>query len=145
MQELGRQSRTIEDSSASESSLEEISPDEILASRTIENWLENAECERNGLATHCQSLNITDSRKPFIRGMSPTLTLKFWQPIAVAFILEKEKSFMKGCLISDQVGFGKTLELLAALLVVSFPITIVTTFFLSLLKKKKFWFILLTL
>lgn len=132
MQELRRQSRTIEDSSASELSLEEISPDEILAFRTMESWLENAECERDGLATHCQSLNITDLRKPFIRGMSPTLTLKFWQPIAVAFILEKEKFFTKGCLTSDQVGLGKTFELLAALLVVSFQLLLLLrSFYLS--------------
>jgi SNF2 family DNA or RNA helicase len=86
----------------------------------MEAWLENSECERDGLVEHCQMLGIADTERPFITGMSPTLTLKFWQPITVAFILQKENSFTRGCVISDQVGLGKTYEALAAVLIVSF-------------------------
>ena len=131
MNELRKQSKTIEDNTASESNLDEISSKEIQAFRTMEGWLENAECERDGLAEHCQLLNIRDFKKPFIAGMSPTLILKFWQPIAVAFILEKERSFMRGCIIADQVGLGKTFEVLAALLIVSFLTIVVFVSFLS--------------
>lgn len=117
---MRRQSRALEDNTALELTLDDITEEEISNFRTMEGWLENSECERDGLAEHCKMLNIANVDKPYITGMSPTLTLKFWQPIAVAFILIKEDTFTKGCIISDQVGLGKTFEALAAVLMVRF-------------------------
>lgn len=140
MAELRRQLRTLEDATATEIALTDISKKEILMVRTRESWLENAECERNGLAKHFQSLNIADPKKPYIIGMSPTTTLIFWQPIAVAFILGKERSFMKDCVINDQAGLGKTFEILtASLFFVIFQAIVVLISFLSSKEKNANW------
>ncbi|KAI9931086.1 hypothetical protein MW887_010743 [Aspergillus wentii] len=51
----------------------------------------------------------------------PTL-LKFWQPVAIAAIIEiRDKTYLSGAVLGDPVGLGKTWEAVGVILHVSNP------------------------
>ena len=61
----------------------------------------------------CESLQIANPNAPKLRSMNRSAALKSWQPVAIAAILQmREGSFLKGAILGDRVGLGKTWEAL---------------------------------
>lgn len=82
-------------------------------------WFDSVVFQREDHAGACYRLNIPNPGIPRISGMRITKSLRFWQPVAVAALREFYTSkFMRGGLLADHVGLGKTWTTIAFLLAV---------------------------
>jgi hypothetical protein len=71
--------------------------------------LDNTDFQRENHAEACQALGITNPERPKIQGMNPSAILKPWQPVAIHAITQFMKNpLLKGCILADGVGLGKT-------------------------------------
>ncbi|TGO64910.1 hypothetical protein BCON_0005g00030 [Botryotinia convoluta] len=61
------------------------------------------------LAEACRQLDIEDSEKLWIEGLSLSKTLKFWQPFGISWMVNKSAE-IGGCILGDDMGLGKTLQ-----------------------------------
>lgn len=59
----------------------------------------------------------TKSRMPRIEGMPLSVSLRFWQPIGIATLIQFGNHF-KGALLADIMGLGKTVQIIGHLLAV---------------------------
>lgn len=102
--------------------LPDITDEERAKYREQVNWLNNVEYQRDNHYQACQRLGITNPARPRLEGMYESVMLKFWQPIAAAALLEFENGPLHGGILADDVGLGKTYEVLAFLQYVSFRV-----------------------
>lgn len=98
-------------------------------------WFDNKEYQRENHQEACRRLMISNLDMPKIPGMRPGIVLKFWQPVAIDGLCEfKKKEYLRGSILADAVGFGKTFITIGFLLavsyspVVAFPRPSVSTF-----------------
>ncbi|KAL3453853.1 hypothetical protein BJX65DRAFT_78800 [Aspergillus insuetus] len=83
-------------------------------------WLDNVDFQRDNHVEACHALGITNPERPKIRGMNPSATLKPWQPVAIHAITQfMQNPMLKGCILADGVGVGKTWETIGLILHVS--------------------------
>jgi hypothetical protein len=70
----------------------------------------------------CVMLNIKNPEKPRMRSMNRGALLQFWQPTAIAGLLEVQaKGNLRGAVLGDTVGLGKTWEAVGFILKVRPP------------------------
>ncbi|KAM5480548.1 hypothetical protein McanMca71_002413 [Microsporum canis] len=73
-------------------------------------WLDNTLFQREDYIESCNALGISSS-KPRVVGMRRSVLLKVWQPLAIQALLEFEtKAYLRGAILADGVGLGKTWE-----------------------------------
>jgi SNF2 family DNA or RNA helicase len=94
----------------------EITQAERDAYREQAQWLDNKEYQRDNHLEACRNLGIEDPERPRIEGLYPARTLEFYQPTAINAIVEFEDSALKGGLLADDMGIGKTVEIIGLLL-----------------------------
>ncbi|GMG25245.1 unnamed protein product [Aspergillus oryzae] len=71
--------------------------------------LDNLEYQINNHEEACQILKIANPRAPRMRSMNRSVALKFWQPVAVARLLDiRSNTKVRGAILGDSVGLGKT-------------------------------------
>lgn len=102
----------------------------LLTERTTErdrhNWLlaqqlvDNELFQPQGHVEACEQfgLNPVYARFPDMR---ITRSFKFWQVVAIKWMLDKKAAGLAGILLCDTMGLGKTWEMLGMILAVSFP------------------------
>jgi SNF2 family DNA or RNA helicase len=82
-------------------------------------WFDNTAYQREDHADACLKLGCDNPDVPRIPGMRVAQKLKFWQPVAVKALLDFEDSgLLRGAILADGVGLGKTWTSLAYLLTV---------------------------
>lgn len=82
--------------------------------------LDNREYQRENHAEACRLLKISESGALRMRSMNRTATFKQWQPVAIAAMHEiLQKDYIRGVVLGDTVGLGKTWEAVGFLLHVS--------------------------
>ncbi|KAE8164621.1 SNF2 family N-terminal domain-containing protein [Aspergillus tamarii] len=80
-------------------------------------WFNNRDFQREDHDMACSMLGIENTKVCRIRGMRRSACLKFWQPVIVWALFEMRfKAYLKGCILADSVGLGKTWEALAFIL-----------------------------
>ncbi|RAL01276.1 putative DNA repair helicase rad5,16 [Aspergillus ibericus CBS 121593] len=85
--------------------------------REQQGFLDNLDYQREDHKLACQVLRIENPRVPRMRSMNRSAVLKFWQPVAIARILEiRQIPFLRGAILGDSVGLGKTWETIAIML-----------------------------
>lgn len=97
---------------------QEISKEEIKTYQEQEKWMDNPDLQPSDLEAACAKLRIPNPAVPRMPGMT-MLTLKFWQPTAAAALVEFEKGPLRGGVLADEVGIGKTFTMLSVILHVS--------------------------
>ncbi|RAQ41734.1 DNA repair helicase rad5 [Aspergillus flavus] len=79
--------------------------------------LDNLEYQINNHEEACQILKIANPRAPRMRSMNRSVALKFWQPVAVARLLDiRSNTKVRGAILGDSVGLGKTWVAIAVML-----------------------------
>ncbi|KAE8357873.1 P-loop containing nucleoside triphosphate hydrolase protein [Aspergillus caelatus] len=74
-------------------------------------WFDNKEYQRENHEEACQRLNIPASSHPRLPNMHAGAMLKYWQPVAINALAEmKASGHVKGAILGDSVGLGKTWE-----------------------------------
>ncbi|KAH0557042.1 hypothetical protein GP486_005170 [Trichoglossum hirsutum] len=76
-------------------------------------WLDNTKLQREDEEEAYTGLGITDRSHPHIAGMSRRMILKFWQVVAVWALYKFHIGWLKGGVLADAVGLGKTIVALA--------------------------------
>ena len=79
--------------------------------------LDNPEYQIDNHEEACQILKIANHRVPRMRSMNRSAVLKFWQPVAIARLLDiRANTMVRGAILGDSVGLGKTWEAIALML-----------------------------
>ncbi|GAB1199547.1 hypothetical protein APSETT444_008897 [Aspergillus pseudonomiae] len=79
--------------------------------------LDNPEYQIDNHEEACQILKIANPRVPRMRSMNRSAVLKFWQPVAIARLLDiRANTMVRGAILGDSVGLGKTWEAIALML-----------------------------
>jgi SNF2 family DNA or RNA helicase len=78
-----------------------------------EKWLDNTKLQREDEEETYIGLGINSRSRPHIEGMSRTTILKFWQVVAIWGLHKFHLGWLKGGLLADAVGLGKTIVILA--------------------------------
>ncbi|PWY66464.1 putative DNA repair helicase rad5,16, partial [Aspergillus heteromorphus CBS 117.55] len=82
-----------------------------------EKWLDAQEYQFDNHEEACRNLGIVDKANPRIKGMQRGQELKFWQPVCINRVAEIMRlDLLRGAIIADVVGVGKTWEAVAFLL-----------------------------
>ena len=82
--------------------------------------MDNPAYQRFDYAGVIRRLYIQSGRFPRIPGMHLNITLKWWQVVGVDGIINiKAKGLIRGCVLTDKVGLGKTYKIAGTMLVVS--------------------------
>ncbi|PWY91735.1 hypothetical protein BO94DRAFT_533191 [Aspergillus sclerotioniger CBS 115572] len=85
--------------------------------REQQRFMDNQDYQREDHRDARRILNIANPRVPRMRSMNRSAVLKFWQPVAIARILEIHQSpYLRGAILGDSVGLGKTCETIAVIL-----------------------------
>jgi hypothetical protein len=117
------------DITAERGQIQKVTASTVRAIEVQRQWLDNIDYQREDHIRACQLLNIADETIPRMKSMLRSLTLKFWQPVCIAALIDMmEIDFMKGAILSDSVGLGKTWEALGVILHVSSLVAIVERF-----------------
>ncbi len=113
-------SRAMEGEEQVEPTVTEISEEEIKRYRAQEIWLDNVDFQRQGHAAACAALGIADPQNPRFRCMPRSVTFQFWQVLAIKAMVDFEQDeLLRGCILADEVGTGKTWEVLGLIIYVS--------------------------
>jgi hypothetical protein len=84
-----------------------------------QSWFDNVLYQRENHAEACKHLDIPNPDIPRMKGMRPSVVLKFWQAVAIyALLLFEAKHHLRGAIIGDVVGLGKTWVVIGYLLAV---------------------------
>ena len=87
-----------------------------------QNLLDNTSYQQDNHVEACQKLGIEDPENPRVLGMQKTERLKFWQPVAIWRTAEiRSNPNIKGAILADGFGLGKTWIITGYLLHVSLP------------------------
>ena len=88
----------------------------------IERYLDNPKYQPQNHVESCAAIGIDwqgETTKYRIPGMSYSQELYFWQPVAINWLREMAASqILRGCILGDYMGLGKTIEVIAYLLTV---------------------------
>jgi len=72
-------------------------------------YLDNILYQREDHLAACKELGIPNPDLPRMPGMRPSISLKFWQPVAIKALREFAKNkALRGAILGDHVGLGKT-------------------------------------
>lgn len=72
-------------------------------------WFNNREYQRENHLEACRLLGIENPDVPKLKGMRAGIKLYFWQPVAMNGLLEMARDkLLRGALLADAVGLGKT-------------------------------------
>lgn len=83
-------------------------------------YFDNLKYQREDHENACAKLGIPNPDLPRLPEMRPSIVLKFWQPVAANAIMEFEKfDHLRGCILADVVGLGKTWITITYILAVS--------------------------
>lgn len=94
--------------------------DSLIQRQERQKWLENLSYQRENHEQACQTLEIPNTALPRIKGVSRSVLLKFWQPVAIAALLQMyQKPCLRGAILADAMGLGKTWETIGFVLRVS--------------------------
>ncbi|PYH34632.1 uncharacterized protein BO87DRAFT_435891 [Aspergillus neoniger CBS 115656] len=92
----------------------EVTQEDIAQLREQQSWLNNEQFQRDNHEEACEKLDISDPKTPHLKGMVGSAILKFWQVVAVWWLIEIMASRLtKGAILADAVGLGKTYEAIA--------------------------------
>lgn len=117
------------DITAERGQIQRVSASTVRAIEAQRQWLDNIDYQRKDHISACQLLNIADETIPRMKSMLTSATLKFWQPVCIAALIDMmEIDFMKGAILADSVGLGKAWEALGVILYVSSLVAIVEHF-----------------
>ena len=84
-------------------------------------WMNSLNLQRKDHDEACTMLNIVNPSVPRIPGMPISTQLTFWQPVAIKAICDFAQSpYLRGGIIADVVGLGKTWMVIGYLLHVSY-------------------------
>ncbi|EFE36072.1 uncharacterized protein ARB_05009 [Trichophyton benhamiae CBS 112371] len=78
--------------------------------REQEKWIDNKDLQRQGHPEACKALGIPNPDIPRLPGMLVSAKFEFWQPLAIKAIKEFEEGYLRGGILADDVGIGKTFE-----------------------------------
>ena len=89
----------------------------------MERYLDNVLYQRDNLEASCQRLGIDyqgrDQTRYHIKGMAFTQQFQYWQPVAINWLLELQANpNVRGGIIADYMGIGKTYEAIGFLVAV---------------------------
>ena len=93
-----------------------MTPEEIATYRECHQWLDNPAYQPQDHEQACKELNIQNPDRPRIEGFFPSVHLKFFQPVAVHRLVQIENSLVQGGILGEEMGLGKTIEIIALLL-----------------------------
>jgi SNF2 family DNA or RNA helicase len=79
-------------------------------------WLDNKDYQRDDHVGACTYLGIPSPDIPSIEGLHPAYKLEFYQPTAIKAMVEFEDSWIGGGVLAEDVGLGKTIEVIGLLL-----------------------------
>ena len=72
-------------------------------------WFDSHKYQREDHDAACSQLGIANPTVPKIPGMRRNVSLRFWQPVAIKAIQDMARNpLLKGCVLADAVGLGKT-------------------------------------
>lgn len=94
----------------------EITQEEKDAYREQAQWLDNKEYQRDDHRGACTRLGIENPDRPRIDGLYPAQTFEFYQPTAIDALVTFENSEIRGGLLADDMGIGKTVEVIGLML-----------------------------
>ena len=95
----------------------------IEAFRQHQDWFNHEEYQQQDHKKACQELKIINPKTPKITNMQHNVTLHFWQPVAIHTIHKMTQNhLLKGGILADAVGLGKTWTSAAFLLSISAPL-----------------------
>ena len=88
-------------------------------------WMDSLDLQREDHEAACTLLGIINPSVPRILGMRLSKKLTFWQPVAIKAICDWAKSpYLRGGIIADVVGLGKTWMVIEFVLHVSYQILV---------------------
>lgn len=88
--------------------------------RRVQKWLDNQNYQRENHEEACGALGIKDPVSPRLSSMVRSAVFKFWQPVAINAIRHfDEETSLRGVILADSVGLGKTWETIGFILYVS--------------------------
>ncbi|EEQ31909.1 hypothetical protein McanMca71_007218 [Microsporum canis] len=90
--------------------LRELTDSDIKQYREQEKWIDNQDLQRQGHGEACSALGIPNPDIPRLPGMPVSAKFEFWQPLAVKALKEFEEGYLRGGILADEVGIGKTFE-----------------------------------
>ncbi|KAF3480369.1 uncharacterized protein GIQ15_05716 [Arthroderma uncinatum] len=90
--------------------LHDLTDNDMLQYREQEKWLDNQDLQRQGHDEACKVLGIPNPSIPRLPGMPVSAKFEFWQPLAVKALKEFERGYLRGGILADEVGIGKTFE-----------------------------------
>ncbi|KAK2865298.1 hypothetical protein FQN49_003714 [Arthroderma sp. PD_2] len=99
-----------ENASTDDFILHDLTDEDIQKYREQEKWIDNQELQRQGHGEACEALGIPNPGIPRLPGMPISAKFEFWQPLAVKALKEFEKGYLRGGILADEVGIGKTFE-----------------------------------
>ncbi|KAI9869098.1 MAG: hypothetical protein M1813_002922 [Trichoglossum hirsutum] len=76
-------------------------------------WLDNVKLQLENEDEAYTGLDIHNRTRPHISGMNPNTILKFWQVVAVWGLYQFHRGYLKGGVLADAVGLGKTIVVLS--------------------------------
>jgi hypothetical protein len=92
---------------------QDITQTERLAFSQQELWLDNTRLQRENEDEAYSGLGISNRVRPHILGMNRNTILKFWQVVAVWAVYKFHNGYLKGGVLADAVGLGKTIVVLS--------------------------------
>ncbi|KAF3043432.1 hypothetical protein E8E12_007269 [Didymella heteroderae] len=98
------------------SQIKDITAEEIEQYHERNKWIDNSEYQPQNHEEACRNLDIPNPEQPRIEGLLPSISLKMHQPTAINALVEFENSCVGGALNAEEVGLGKTVEIVGLLL-----------------------------
>ncbi|KAH0537331.1 hypothetical protein FGG08_005847 [Glutinoglossum americanum] len=92
---------------------QDITAKEKLTFLQQEAWLDNTRLQRENEDEAFAGLGISSRERPRVSGMNKRTILKFWQVVAIWAIYKFHKGYLKGGVLADAVGLGKTIVVLS--------------------------------
>lgn len=97
--------------------------DSIARLQDLKKIIDNKDYQRDDHEQACHFLGIRNPAVPRLLYMNRAAVLKHWQPVAIAGIVRmREVDYLRGGVLGDHVGLGKTWEAVGVLLYVSWLI-----------------------
>lgn len=81
--------------------------------------VDNEMVQPQGHTEACAYLRIANPERPRLPSMPMTAFFKFWQPVAIRWMMQMRRQCLGGILLCDSMGMGKTWEIAGMLIAVS--------------------------
>jgi len=100
-----------------------VTSDSLKAFDDQQSWFDKIKYQREDHLKACEILNIENPDVPKLPGMRLSTAFHFWQPVAIKALMEFSKNaLLRGAILADVVGLGKTWTSIGYLMAVSLPI-----------------------